>query len=77
VPNVERVAVPKAWHFVFMNTPNMPLPSSDGPIGANPPRFDRAALLEGMGRVLTAFLDWSVQVSSARLFEAGVWQAQA
>jgi predicted dienelactone hydrolase len=57
VPNIERVVVPKAWHFVFMDIPNMPLPSPDGNIGADPIGFDRAAFLEGLGRSLTAFFD--------------------
>ncbi|MFN7694801.1 MAG: alpha/beta hydrolase family protein [Burkholderiales bacterium] len=61
VPNIERVVVPKAWHFAFMDTPTMPLPSPDGLIGANPPGFDRAAFLEGLGAALTTFFDRSLQ----------------
>jgi predicted dienelactone hydrolase len=61
MPNVERVSVPKAWHFVFMDTPSMPLPSPDGLIGADPPGFDRATFLEGLGRALTAFFDRNLQ----------------
>ena len=35
--------VPNAWHFAFMDTPSMSLPSPDGDVAANPPGFDRAA----------------------------------
>ena len=49
--------VPNAWHFAFMDTPSMPIPSPDGDIGANPPGFDRSALLRRMAVELPAFFD--------------------
>ena len=57
MPQAQQLSVPGAWHFVFMDTPSMPLPSPDGDVGANPPGFDRAAFLDQLGRSLTAFFD--------------------
>jgi predicted dienelactone hydrolase len=57
MPQAQQVSVPGAWHFVFMDTPGMPLPSPDGDVGADPPGFDRAAFLQQLGRTLTAFFD--------------------
>ncbi len=54
-PNLRRV--PNAWHFAFMNTPGMPIPSPDGDVAANPPGFDRAAFLNQLAIELTAFFD--------------------
>ena len=53
----QRHTVPNAWHFAFMDIPSMPIPSPDGDIGANPPGFDRPALLRQMARELPAFFD--------------------
>ena len=46
-----------AWHFAFMDTPSMAIPSPDGDIGANPAGFDRQALLRKMARDLPTFFD--------------------
>lgn len=54
-PNMHRV--PNAWHFAFMDTPSMPLPSPDGDVAANPPGFDRAAFLKQLAVEVTAFFD--------------------
>ncbi len=54
-PNLHRV--PNAWHFAFMDTPSMPLPSPDGDVAANPPGFDRAAFLKQLAVEITAFFD--------------------
>ena len=54
-PNLHRV--PNAWHFAFMDTPGMPIPSPDGDIAANPPGFDREAFLKQLGEEITAFFD--------------------
>ena len=54
-PNLHRV--PNAWHFAFMDTPSMSLPSPDGDVAANPPGFDRAAFLKQLGDEITAFFD--------------------
>ena len=59
MPRAQVVRVPGAWHFVFMDTPTLPLPSHDGDIGANAPGFDRAAFLDRLGRALPAFFDQS------------------
>jgi predicted dienelactone hydrolase len=49
--------VPKAWHFAFMDTPSMAIPTPDGDIAADPPGFDRAAFLQRLGREVPAFFD--------------------
>jgi predicted dienelactone hydrolase len=49
--------VPNAWHFSFMDTPSMSLPSPDGDVAANPPGFDRDAFLKQLGVEITAFFD--------------------
>lgn len=49
--------VPMAWHFAFMDTPTLPIPTPDGDIAADPPGFDRAAFLERLGGELAAFFD--------------------
>lgn len=57
LPGVEMHRVPNAWHFAFLDTPTMPIPSEDGDIGANPPGFDRGAFLGRLQRELPAFFD--------------------
>ena len=54
-PNLNRV--PNAWHFAFMDTPSMSLPSPDGDVAANPPGFDRAAFLTQLAVEIVAFFD--------------------
>jgi predicted dienelactone hydrolase len=54
-PNLHRV--PNAWHFAFMDTPSMPIPSPDGDVAANPPGFDRDAFLKQLADEITAFFD--------------------
>ena len=49
--------VPNAWHFAFMDSPSMPLPSPDGDVAANPPVFDRAAFQKQLAVEVTAFFD--------------------
>jgi predicted dienelactone hydrolase len=49
--------VPNAWHFAFMDTPSMSLPSPDGDVTANPPGFDREAFLKQIAVEITAFFD--------------------
>lgn len=57
VKGAEVRRVPNAWHFAFMDTPSMPIPTPDGDIAADPPGFDRAAFLQQLGRELPAFFD--------------------
>jgi len=54
-PNLQRV--PNAWHFAFMDTPSMSIPSPDGDLAANPPGFDRDAFLKQLGAEIAAFFD--------------------
>ena len=49
--------VPNAWHFAFMDTPSMSLPSPDGDVAANPPGFDRTAFLNQLAVEITTFFD--------------------
>lgn len=57
MPKAQLQSVPQAWHFVFMDTPSMPLPTPDGDIAADPPGFDRPAFLATLGRSLVVFFD--------------------
>jgi predicted dienelactone hydrolase len=57
LPGAELHRVPNAWHFAFMDTPSMPIPSEDGDVGANPPGFDRQAFLHQLKHDLPVFFD--------------------
>jgi predicted dienelactone hydrolase len=57
VPGAVYRPVPNAWHFAFMDTPSMAIPTPDGDIRDNPPGFDRAAFLRTLGAELTVFFD--------------------
>jgi predicted dienelactone hydrolase len=57
MPRAELHRVPNAWHFAFMDTPSMPIPTPDGDIGADPPGFDRASFLRKLGDDLSAYFD--------------------
>jgi predicted dienelactone hydrolase len=59
VANLHRV--PNAWHFAFMNSPSISIPSHDGDIAANPPGFDRDAFLKQLAVEITAFFDKNLQ----------------
>lgn len=59
VKGAENRRVPNAWHFAFMDTPSMAIPTPDGDIAADPPGFDRAAFLQQLGSELPAFFDKS------------------
>ena len=49
--------VPNAWHFAFMDSPSMAISTEDGDVAADPPGFDRPALLRQLQRELPAFFD--------------------
>lgn len=57
LPRAELHRVPDAWHFAFMDSPSMPIPSEDGDIRADPPGFDRSAFLKELASALPAFFD--------------------
>ena len=57
LPGAELHRVPNAWHFAFMDTPGMPIPSEDGDVGANPPGFDRQAFLHQLEQDIPVFFD--------------------
>lgn len=57
VPGVAFHRIANAWHFAFMDRPAMPIPTADGDAAADPPGFDRAALLARLAVELPAFFD--------------------
>ena len=57
LPAASRQPVANAWHFAFMDTPSMAIPSEDGDLRADPPGFDRAAFLQQLGQALPLFFD--------------------
>ena len=57
LPGVQRQGVPNAWHYAFMDTPSMAIPTEDGDVRADPPGFDRQAYLRQLGQALPAFFD--------------------
>ena len=57
LPGVELHRVPNAWHFAFMDTPSMAIPSADGDVRADPPGFERTVFLQQLSRELPAFFD--------------------
>ena len=57
VPGAAVTRVENAGHFAFMDTPSTPIPTEDGDVGANPPGFDRAALLRRLAVEIPAFFD--------------------
>jgi predicted dienelactone hydrolase len=63
-PNLRRV--PNAWHFAFMDTPSMSLPSPDGDITANPPGFDRAAFQQQLAVEVVAFFDKTLNPAAGK-----------
>ncbi|RPH44841.1 MAG: dienelactone hydrolase [Burkholderiales bacterium] len=57
IPGAVLEEVPNAWHFAFLDTPSMAIPSPDGDLGADPPGFDRTAFIAGLGPRIADFLD--------------------
>ncbi len=57
MPQAQFHQVVNAWHFAFMDSPSSPIVTEDGDIAANPPGFDRSALLRRMQQELPAFFD--------------------
>lgn len=57
IPGATLERVDKAWHFAYMDTPSMPIPTPDGDVGADPHGFDRAAYLKALGPRLADYLD--------------------
>ena len=66
LPGVETHRVANAWHFAFMDTPSMPIPSADGDIGANPPGFERAVFLKSLAASLPGYFDRAFSNDAAR-----------
>lgn len=56
-PGAAYHAIPNAWHFAFMERPATPIPTADGDASADPPGFDRAALLSRLAVELSAWFD--------------------
>ena len=57
LPGATFQRVDNAWHFAFMDTPSAAIPSPDGDLAANPPGFDRAALMKRLASEIPAFFD--------------------
>lgn len=57
VPGAAYHGIANAWHFAFMDRPAMPIATADGDAAADPPGFDRAALLARLAVELPAFFD--------------------
>lgn len=57
MPDAELQRIPDAWHFAFMDTPSSAIPTDDGDVRADPPGFDRKALLVRLGSEIPAFFD--------------------
>jgi len=57
VPDTSFHRISNAWHFAFMDRPATPVPTADGDAAADPPGFDRAALLARLAVELPAFFD--------------------
>ncbi len=57
VPDVAFRRISNAWHFAFMDRPGTPIPTADGDAAADPPGFDRVALLARLAVELPAFFD--------------------
>jgi predicted dienelactone hydrolase len=57
MPRAEFHSVDNAWHFAFMDRPSTPVPTPDGDAAADPPGFDRAALLAQLAVDIPAFFD--------------------
>lgn len=65
-PGAVLETVPNAWHFAFLDTPSMPIPSPDGDLRDDPPGFDRAAFIDGLGPRIADFLDAAMAGTAAR-----------
>ncbi len=57
MPSAELRRIGNAWHFAFMDAPTSFIPSPDGDIRADPPGFDRPALLKRLAEEIPAFFD--------------------
>lgn len=57
LPGIESHRLRNAWHFAFLDSPSIAIPSEDGELGANPPGFDRAFFLKQLSRDLPGFFD--------------------
>jgi predicted dienelactone hydrolase len=57
MPRAEFHSVRNAWHFAFMDRPSTPVATPDGDAGADPPGFDRAALLSQLAVDIPTFFD--------------------
>lgn len=65
MPAAELRRIPDAWHFAFMDTPASAIPTDDGDVRADPPGFDRKALLARLGDEIPAFFDRAFSASPA------------
>ena len=57
LPGVQHQSVPNAWHYAFMDSPSVAIPTEDGDVRADPPGFDRPVYLRQLGQALPVFFD--------------------
>lgn len=57
LPGATYRVIPGAWHFAFMDPAGVPIQTLDGDVSADPPGFDRAALLKQIDAEIPAFFD--------------------
>jgi predicted dienelactone hydrolase len=67
IPGAVLETVPNAWHFAFLDTPTMAIPSPDGDLRADPPGFDRAAYIAALGPRIADFLEAAMPRTAAAL----------
>jgi predicted dienelactone hydrolase len=56
--------IPNAWHFAFMDKVSFPIPTLDGDANADPPGFNRAALLNQLDQEIPDFFDRTLAVGT-------------
>lgn len=61
ITKAEYHAIPNAGHYAFMDTPNIPIPSPDGDLRANPEGFDRSEFQRELAIDLNRFFDHAFQ----------------
>jgi predicted dienelactone hydrolase len=66
MPRAALHVVPNAWHFAFVDTPSMPIPSDDGDLRDDPPGFDRPAFLRQLQSEVPDFFDAAFAAAAAK-----------
>jgi predicted dienelactone hydrolase len=56
--------IPNAWHFAFMDKASFAISTLDGDANADPPGFDRAALLKQLDGEIPDFFDRTLSIET-------------